>query len=108
MATQLDTIPASRDVTTQSVNTWAIDFANVLQTGQSIVSAIATLVTDMPGDQGASVLGFVLSATVAGTDVLVAWTGSVLTRNSVYQLETVATLNTGSKVALLTRVRCVA
>jgi hypothetical protein len=106
--TQLDTTPASIDVTTDSRDTWAIAFAAALQAGESIASAAAALYTAMPGDDGAAVAGFVTGAVVSGTDVHVAWVGSVLARHSVYRLETTATLNTGAKIELLTLVRCVA
>ena len=108
MATALDTIPASRDVTTDSVDLWAIDFTNALQAGESIVSGAATLVTAMPADDGTVVAGFVVDATVSGATVEVEWSGSVLAKHSTYRLETRATLNTGAVVELLTRIVCVA
>lgn len=107
MVTQLDTIPANKDVTTDSVDTWAIDFANALQEGETIADRAAVLVTAMPADDGAAVAGFVTATGIDGTKVSVTWTGSVLTKHSVYRLETLATLNTGAKVELLTEVRCV-
>ena len=108
MVTALDTIPASRDVTTDSVDAWAVDFTNAIQEGESITAGAATLVTAMPPDDGAEVAGFVVDATVSGATVVVEWSGSVLTKHSVYRLETRATLNTGAVIELLTTVRCIA
>lgn len=107
MATGLDTIPASRDVTTDSVDTWAIDFANALQVGETISVGAAALYPATPGASGTAVSGFVTQAQVSGTTVRVTWTGTVLTKYSVYRLETKATLSTGAVVELLTQVRCV-
>jgi hypothetical protein len=55
MVDQLATVPASRDVTTGSRDTWAVAFANALQAGESIASAAAVLYTAMPGDDGEAV-----------------------------------------------------
>lgn len=108
MATQLDTVPASKDVTRESADTWAIAFANALGSGESLASADAAIYTAMVGNDGTEVDGFVTSATVSVTDVLVVWDASVLTKFGTYRLETRATLNTGAVVALLTTVRVVA
>lgn len=107
MPTQLDTIPASRDVSRDSMDTWAIDFTNALQVGETISTGAAELVTAMPGNDGTVVAGFVTNATVNGASINVAWTGTVLTKWSIYRLETKATLNTGALIELLTTVRCV-
>lgn len=108
MVTQLDTVPASKDVTRESADTWAIAFANALGDGESLASAAAVLYTAMVSLDGTAVDGFVTSAVVSVTDVLVTWDGSVLSKFGTYRLETRATLNTGAVVALLTTVRCVA
>jgi len=108
MTTQLDTVPASKDVTRGAADTWSISFANALVDGETISSAAATLCTAMVGNDGAEVDDFVISATVSTTSVLVSWDGSALTKFSTYRLATTATLNTGAVVELLTIVRCVA
>lgn len=105
-ATQLDTVPASLDVTTATIDTWAIDFAAALQTGESIASAAASLLS-ASSVPGIPVVGFVTGATIGTTKINVAWTGSVLSQGSEYVLHTVATLNTGAKIVLLTRVVCI-
>jgi hypothetical protein len=108
MVTQLDTIPASRDVTTDSLDTWSVDFANALQAGETVANGAAALYEAMPGSSGAAVSGFVTQAQTADTTVRVTWTGSVLARFGVYRLETRAILNTGAVIELLTTIRCVA
>ena len=108
MATRLDTVPDIADVTTDMVDTWAIDFSNALQAGETISSASAALFLVTVGSNGTAVAGFVTSAVVSGDAVNVAWTGSVLTKFATYRLETKATLSSGAKIELLTTVRCVA
>ena len=106
MATsQLDTIPASKDVTTSMVGTWSVEFAASIPAGATISTASAALF-DVRAN--AAVAGFVTNASISLTAINVTWTASVLTKGKTYRLETLATLNTGAKVELLTTVRCVA
>lgn len=108
MATQLDTVPARKDVTRGSSDTWAIAFDNALAVGETIASASAAIYTAMIANDGTEVTGFVTSATVDDDSVLVEWDGSVLTKFGVYRLATRATLSSGAVVELLTTVTCVA
>ena len=106
MVTQLDSTPATIDVATAQIDTWAIDFSGAIQEGEAISDADAVLVSTacVPNRE---IEGFVTDADVDDASVLVAWTGEPLAQGGDYVLHTRAILDTGAVLVLLTRVRCV-
>lgn len=105
----LDTIPGEREIARAMIDTWAIDFTNALQSGETVTAADAELETAMFGNDGTAVPGFVLNAVPAGTTgVNVSWSGAGLDVYATYRLKTTATLSSGAVLERLTTIRCIA
>lgn len=102
----LFTTNPSVEVTTQTTDTWAVDFTAALKVGESVASAAISLIQIDPPTY-ATVAGFAGTATVESNVATFSVSGTVLTRGRTYLMRSAATLNTGKVVVLLTAVICV-
>lgn len=108
LTTALSTIPASREVSTRSKDTWSIDFSNALHEGEVLASCNAVLLGDMSGFNAQEVPEFVTHAEVIDTSVFVTWDGSALREGITYILLTTGILDTEAAITLLTKIKCLA
>lgn len=106
-ANSLYTTNPSIEITTLSTDRWSVDFAGVLEAGESLDSAAVTVVQLDPPTYEA-VAAFAGTATVALNVASFDVAGSALTRGRTYLMMTAGTLNTGKVAVLLTAIIVVA
>lgn len=102
------TIPDTKLVTQDDIDTWTIDFTNKMANTETISSATGFIEETWPGAID-PVAGFVTNIDIAAglKMIYLTWSGSPLEPGHVYLLHSVATLNTTARIDLLTIIRCV-